>query len=63
MRLPGHLRDSLLREMELNILEVIGNKEIKTMLLSDVFFVSALLSNFIYGVYVIRYAPALMNFC
>ncbi|KAL8261037.1 hypothetical protein R6Q59_025086 [Mikania micrantha] len=54
VRLPRHLRDSLLHEMEINILEVIKNKEIETMVLSDVFFICALLSNFMYGLYALR---------
>ncbi|KAI3807033.1 hypothetical protein L1987_22953 [Smallanthus sonchifolius] len=54
MRLPRHLRDSLLHEMELNVLEVIKNKEIEKMVLSDVFFICALLSNFMYGLYALR---------
>ncbi|XP_071734165.1 serine/threonine-protein kinase ATM [Rutidosis leptorrhynchoides] len=62
VRLPRHLRESLLHELELNILEVIGNKEIKTMLLPDVFFLCALLSNFIYGFYVIRLKEEKVSF-
>ncbi|KAI3512910.1 hypothetical protein L1887_20232 [Cichorium endivia] len=54
VRLPRHLRDSLLHEMEVNILEVLENKEIEKMLLSDIFFRCSLLSNFIYGSYVTR---------
>ncbi|XP_076932541.1 serine/threonine-protein kinase ATM-like isoform X2 [Bidens hawaiensis] len=53
-RLPRHLRDSLLHETELNILEVIKSKEIEKMVLSDVFFICALLSNFLYGSYALR---------
>ncbi|KAK9073522.1 hypothetical protein SSX86_007846 [Deinandra increscens subsp. villosa] len=54
VRLPRHLRDSLLHEMELNILEVIKNIEIEKMVLSDAFFICALLSNFMYGLYALR---------
>lgn len=62
MRLPRHLRDSLLQELEINILEVIQSKEVEKMLLSDVFFLCALLSNFMYGSYVTRYVPVFVNF-
>ncbi|XP_023765032.1 serine/threonine-protein kinase ATM isoform X1 [Lactuca sativa] len=54
VRLPRHLRDSLLHETELGILEVLENKEIEKMILSDIFFRCALLSNFLYGSYVTR---------
>ncbi|KAJ0603861.1 putative non-specific serine/threonine protein kinase [Helianthus annuus] len=54
VRLPHHLRDSLLHEMELNILEVIKSKDIEKMVLSDVLFICALLSNFMYGLYALR---------
>lgn len=63
MRLPRHLRDLLLDEMELNILEVIKNKEIEHMTLSDVFYLCALLANLIYGLYVTRYVSTFANFC
>ncbi|XP_024973398.1 serine/threonine-protein kinase ATM isoform X4 [Cynara cardunculus var. scolymus] len=62
VRLPRHLRDSLLHEMELNILEVLGNKEIEKMNLSDVFFLCALLSNFMYGSYVTRFKEENISF-
>ena len=44
--------------MELNIFEVLGNKEIEKMNLADVFFLCALLLNFMYGSYVTRYVPS-----
>ncbi|KAK1427643.1 hypothetical protein QVD17_16334 [Tagetes erecta] len=52
--LPHHLRDSLLHEMELNVLELVKNKEIDKLVLSDIFFICALLSNFMYGLYALR---------
>ncbi|CAI9292450.1 unnamed protein product [Lactuca saligna] len=54
MRLPCHLRDSLLHEIELGILKVLENKEIEKMILSDIFCRCAFLSNFLYGSYVTR---------
>ncbi|CAI9260990.1 unnamed protein product [Lactuca saligna] len=48
MRLPCHLRDSLLHEIELGILKVLENKEIEKMILSDIFCRCAFLSNFLY---------------
>ncbi|KAL4556772.1 hypothetical protein LXL04_034931 [Taraxacum kok-saghyz] len=49
VRLPRQLRDLLLHETELDILEVLENKNIEKMRLPDVFFRCALLSNFLYG--------------
>ncbi|KAK9278964.1 hypothetical protein L1049_028546 [Liquidambar formosana] len=48
VRLPRELRDPLLHELETYILVALVDKEIKKMLLPDVFFICALLSNFIY---------------
>ncbi|GJU96059.1 serine/threonine-protein kinase ATM isoform X1 [Tanacetum coccineum] len=62
VRLPRHLRDSLLDEMELNILEVINNKKIENMTLSDVFYLCALLSNLIYGLCVTRLKEEKVSF-
>ncbi|KAI3684521.1 hypothetical protein L6452_33745 [Arctium lappa] len=62
VRLPRHLRDPLLHELELNILEVLGNKEIEKMNLADVFFLCALLSNFMYGSYVTRFKEENISF-
>ncbi|KAK3035324.1 hypothetical protein RJ639_034032, partial [Escallonia herrerae] len=47
VRLPRQLRDPLLHDTEICILEAAVNAEIEKMLLSDVVFLCALLSNFI----------------
>ncbi|XP_059644264.1 serine/threonine-protein kinase ATM [Cornus florida] len=54
VRLPHQLRDPLLHEMESSILEAIVDREIEKMLLSDVFFKCALLSNFMFSSYITR---------
>ncbi|XAR50182.1 Non-specific serine/threonine protein kinase [Bertholletia excelsa] len=54
VRLACHLRDALLNEMETCILESLVDKEVEKMLLSDVFYTCALISNFMYGSYTTR---------
>lgn len=54
VRLPGQLRDPLLHEMEDCVLEAVVNERIEKMLLSDIIFKSALLSNFMYSSSIIR---------
>ncbi|CAK9137599.1 unnamed protein product [Ilex paraguariensis] len=49
VRLPRQLSDPLLQEMEAYFLEAFVDKDTEKMLLSDVIFTCALLSNFIYG--------------
>ncbi|XP_052181201.1 serine/threonine-protein kinase ATM isoform X3 [Diospyros lotus] len=54
VRLPHQLRDSLLREMETCIVEALGDKEFDKMLLSEIFYTCALLSNFMFCSYITR---------
>ena len=54
VRLPHQLRGSLLHEMETYVLEALVDKELEKMVLSDVFYMCALLSNFMFGSYITR---------
>lgn len=49
LRLPRQLREPLLAEMEALILGALVDKEMGRRSLSDIFFICAILSNFIYG--------------
>ncbi|XP_010663180.1 serine/threonine-protein kinase ATM isoform X4 [Vitis vinifera] len=62
VRLPRQLRDPLLNEMETFILATVGEKDSGKMLLSDVFFMCALLSNFIYSAFLTRLREELSLF-
>lgn len=59
IRLPRQLRDPLLHEMETYLLVAVVDKEFEKMLLSDVFFLCALLSNFMYGSFLTRQREAM----
>ncbi|GFZ03760.1 hypothetical protein Acr_16g0003840 [Actinidia rufa] len=54
VRLPHQLRGSLLHEMETYILEALVDKELEKMALSNVFYMCAVLSNFMFGSYITR---------
>ncbi|KAK1363096.1 serine/threonine-protein kinase ATM, partial [Heracleum sosnowskyi] len=54
VRLPRQISDPLLHEMEDCILEAVLNEKIEKLLLSDVLFISALLSNIIYSSHMTR---------
>lgn len=54
VHLPRLLRDELLLEMETFALGALVDNEMKTRPLSDILFLCALLSNFIYGSYFVR---------
>ncbi|XP_062116268.1 serine/threonine-protein kinase ATM isoform X5 [Humulus lupulus] len=62
VHLPRLLRDSLLLEMENFALGYLVDKDIKTRPLSDVLFLCALLSNFIYGSYFVRKGEGVSSF-
>lgn len=49
LRLPRQIRDPLCHEVENHILEIIKDEEHEKMLLSDVIFLCAILSNFMYS--------------
>lgn len=55
VRLPCQLRNPLLHEMETYVLEALVDMETEKRPLSDVFFMCALLSNFMYGSLIIRF--------
>lgn len=57
MRLPRQIRDPLLNEMEDCIVEAVLNEKIEKLLLSDVLFISALLSNIMYSSHMMRFSP------
>nr|GMC69863.1 serine/threonine-protein kinase ATM isoform X1 [Ipomoea batatas] len=52
IRLPRQVRDPLCHEMQNYILEAMNDNEFEGMLLSDVIFICALLSNFMYNSYI-----------
>ncbi|KAL3824832.1 hypothetical protein ACJIZ3_020861 [Penstemon smallii] len=54
IRLPRKLREQMLHEMEIYVVEYIKDKEIEKMLLSEVMNICALLSNFMYCSYSTR---------
>ncbi|XP_047265673.1 serine/threonine-protein kinase ATM isoform X2 [Capsicum annuum] len=54
LRLPRQIRDPLCHEVENHILEIIKDEECEKMLLSDVIFLCAILSNFMYCSYSTR---------
>ncbi|KAK4479331.1 hypothetical protein RD792_014843 [Penstemon davidsonii] len=54
IRLPRKLREQMLHEMEISVVEYIKDKEIEKMLLSEVINICALLSNFMYCSYSTR---------
>ncbi|KAJ0047583.1 hypothetical protein Pint_15443 [Pistacia integerrima] len=54
IRLPQQLRDPLLHEMETYVLGAVLNKDTEKKPLSEVFFMCALLSNFMYGLFLTR---------
>ncbi|PON35174.1 Phosphatidylinositol 3-kinase, Vps34 type, partial [Parasponia andersonii] len=62
VHLPRLLRDSLLLQMETIALEVLVDKDIKTRPLSDLLFLCALLSNFIYGSSFVRQGGEVSSF-
>ncbi|KAJ0106487.1 hypothetical protein Patl1_18038 [Pistacia atlantica] len=54
IRLPQQLRDPLLHEMETYVLGAVLNEDTEKKPLSEVFFMCALLSNFMYGLFLTR---------
>ncbi|KAA8540817.1 hypothetical protein F0562_024780 [Nyssa sinensis] len=62
VRLPHQLRDPLLHEMENNILEALVDREIEKMLLSEIFFMCALISNFMFSSYITRLREGVSSF-
>ncbi|CAL5444633.1 unnamed protein product [Camellia sinensis] len=62
VRLPHQLIDSLLHEMETYILEAVVDKNVEKMLLSDVFYMCALLSNFMFCSYIMREREEVSSF-
>ncbi|KAF5933201.1 hypothetical protein HYC85_029372 [Camellia sinensis] len=62
VRLPHQLIDSLLHEMETYILEAVVDKNVEKMLLSDVFYMCALLSNFMFCSYITREREEVSSF-
>ncbi|PPS01510.1 hypothetical protein GOBAR_AA19162 [Gossypium barbadense] len=55
LRLPRQLRESLMQEMESCILGLLADLKFEKKPLSDIFFICALLCNFIYGLYFSRF--------
>ncbi|XP_017218492.1 serine/threonine-protein kinase ATM [Daucus carota subsp. sativus] len=62
VRLPRQIRDPLLHELEDCILEAVVNEKIENLLLSDVFFISALLSNIMYSSHMTRISKEVSPF-
>ncbi|XP_047341337.1 serine/threonine-protein kinase ATM [Impatiens glandulifera] len=62
VRLPQQLRELLLCKMENQILEVFDDKDIEKMLLSDVFLLCAMISNFMFSSYMSRINEAIPPF-
>ncbi|PPD79626.1 hypothetical protein GOBAR_DD23428 [Gossypium barbadense] len=62
LRLPRQLRESLMQEMESCILGLLADLKFEKKPLSDIFFICALLCNFIYGLYFTRLFWRLNNF-
>ncbi|XP_055826815.1 serine/threonine-protein kinase ATM isoform X2 [Solanum dulcamara] len=60
LRLPRQIRDPLCHEVENHILEIIKDEEHERMLLSDVIFLCAILSNFMYCSYSTRVGEELV---
>ncbi|KAK9117160.1 hypothetical protein Sjap_016107 [Stephania japonica] len=58
LRLPRQIKQPLLVEMENCFLMALMNKKVEKMILSDVFFLGALICNFIFGSFSMRYERA-----
>ncbi|KAL5544201.1 hypothetical protein UlMin_007985 [Ulmus minor] len=62
VRLPRQLREPLLLEMETLVLGVLVEKDVAKRPLSELFFICALLSNFIYGSFLLRKGEQVLLF-
>ncbi|KAB2013879.1 hypothetical protein ES319_D09G187000v1 [Gossypium barbadense] len=62
LRLPRQLRESLMQEMESCILGLLADLKFEKKPLSDIFFICALLCNFIYGLYFTRNGEEVSSF-